>query len=235
MAKVVVLASGGIKSAVAAACSGADNELVFLHVHYGQQSATAEREALRAFGGSYPSSRVLMLGLPHFMQLEKATLGAGDELAGVADARSGGRGAPALPRTSLRGLMPIMLLVAVQTALRLGASKVLTGLTQFGDAAHLALPRAEGARGDRREFLHSFTILVESVLPERTSVAVEAPLIDLVDAEVVKLAKRFDIPFEKTWSCEQSGPKPCGTCSRCTARADAFVKAGLVDPLGTGV
>lgn len=233
MANVAILASGGMKAAVAAAAASAaaDNDLVFVHVHYGQPSAAAERAALRAFAGTFASSRVLMLGLPHLLQLHKATLSKDREPA-VTRGEPGGSGrSPLLSPASLAGMMPTVFLLGVQSALRVGATKLLTGLTQFGDATHLGQPAAVGPRGDRRAFLHAFNIMLESVLPERSSVVVEAPLIDLNCVEIIKLANRFRVPFEKTWSCEKSAPQPCHSCEACKARAGGFVEAGLVDPL----
>ena len=175
MANVVILASGGMKAGVAAATLAADNHLVFVHVHYGQRSATAERAALRACAKSFQSSRVLTLGLPHLMQLQKAVLDKGSERADARDQPSGNNELPRLSSTSVRGMMPMLLLQAVQCALRVGATKVLTGLTQFCDATHLGLPPVEGPRGDRRDFLHAFNSMLESVLTERSFVVVEAP------------------------------------------------------------
>ncbi len=173
-----------------------------------------------------------MLGLPHLMQLQKVILDKGTERADARDQPSGNGGLPPLSSTSVRGMMPMLLLQAVQCALHVNATKVLTGLTQFCDATHLGLPPVEGPHGDRREFLHAFNIMLETVLPERSSVPVEAPLIDLDYAGVIKLANRLGVPLERTWTCQSSGPRPCHRCERCEARGRAFVDAGFVDPLG---
>jgi hypothetical protein len=38
-------------------------------------------------------------------------------------------------------------------------------------------------------------------------------------------AYRFGVPLEHTWTCERAGPRPCGRCDPCKARANAFIEA----------
>ena len=63
----------------------------------------------------------------------------------------------------------------------------------------------------------------------------EAPLIDATYTDMVKLARHFQIPLEKTWTCTQATGRPCGRCEACKARAAACVEAGVVDPLTNAV
>jgi 7-cyano-7-deazaguanine synthase len=57
------------------------------------------------------------------------------------------------------------------------------------------------------------------------------PLIEMTKAQVVNLGREIGVPFELTWSCLGSGPRPCGECLGCRGRRDAFEEAGLRDPL----
>jgi 7-cyano-7-deazaguanine synthase len=57
------------------------------------------------------------------------------------------------------------------------------------------------------------------------------PLANLDKAQVVKLGAKLRVPFELTWTCYESGERPCGHCLSCVLRAQAFHKAGLQDPL----
>ena len=234
MPRVIVLTGGGIKSAVAAGRSASDNELIFVHADYGQPSGAAERGAFRALGSAFPSSRIVTLNLPYVAQLQNTNHTEPGESSRDGETADDGASRMLSP-ASLRGLVSVLMSLGVQCALRLGALKVITGLTQDCDATHLGLPPVEGSANGRREFIYSFNIMMESVLPRRSIVAVEAPLMDLEYTQIIKLAQRFRVPLERTWTCGQSRPHPCGRCEPCQARARAFVGAGVVDPLTTAV
>jgi 7-cyano-7-deazaguanine synthase len=231
---MVVLTGGGIKSAVVAGRSAAGNELIFVHADYGQPSAAAERRALPALARAFPSTRVVTLDLPYVAQLQSTDLNEPGESSRDGETADD-RASRVLSSASLRGFVSVLMSLGVQCALRLGASKVITGLTQVCDATHLGLPPVEGSANGQREFIYSFNVMMESVLPRRSMLAVEAPLMDLEYTQIIKLAQRFRVPLERTWTCGQSRPHPCGRCEPCQARARAFVGAGVVDPLSTVV
>ncbi len=225
MPRIVVMTGGGIKGGVAAARSAVENELILVHVDYGQPSAAAEVTALRRRAGTFPSSRAATLTMPHVLELDRVesrspTSGQGDS--GVSQPPSAG---------ALRGLMPVLLSVGVQCALRLGASTVVTGLSQLCEAVRLGLGGTGAVPDGGRAFVHSFNLMIESLSQARSKIRVEAPLMDLALPQIIKLGQRFQVPLEKTWTCEQSRPQPCGRCAPCLARASAFVDASLVDPL----
>ena len=49
--------------------------------------------------------------------------------------------------------------------------------------------------------------------------------------EIVAFGKKYDAPFQYTWSCYKKGDKPCGCCGPCFMRRTAFRRNGLEDPL----
>lgn len=57
------------------------------------------------------------------------------------------------------------------------------------------------------------------------------PLAKLSKAKVVKLGSKLGVPFELTWSCYRSSERPCGKCHSCLLRKNAFLEAGISDPL----
>lgn len=63
---------------------------------------------------------------------------------------------------------------------------------------------------------------------------VETPLIDKTKAEIVRLAVELRAPIKHTWSCYESGPRPCERCDACVLRAKGFAAAGVPDPLLIG-
>ena len=62
-------------------------------------------------------------------------------------------------------------------------------------------------------------------------VKVEAPLVNMLKAEVIKLRIELDVPFEKTWTCYENKKKPCQRCTACIDRIEGFKKNNLIDPL----
>lgn len=62
------------------------------------------------------------------------------------------------------------------------------------------------------------------------NVHVEAPLVNMNKAEVVKTGLALHVPYEATWSCYEGGNIPCGTCGTCIDRAAAFAANGVEDP-----
>ena len=232
MSAAVVLSGGGVKSAVAAALTAREHEAILVHMNYGQPSANREAAALDSLAGALASARVVRIALPYLSQLRTA---AADASAPAASRENRGIVGTSIPTSSIppavmRGLMPVFLSVGVQSALRFGAGKVVVGFTGLDDALHLGLPGAESGPDARREFLHAFNIMTEVLLRPKFAVEVEAPLIDLRYAEVIKLALRLRAPLDKTWTCQRFGTDPCGQCESCTARSRAFVEAELTDP-----
>ncbi|KAF5415164.1 MAG: 7-cyano-7-deazaguanine synthase [Candidatus Methanogaster sp.] len=59
---------------------------------------------------------------------------------------------------------------------------------------------------------------------------IDAPLIDLDKAGIVRLGVAIDAPLALSWSCYESGDLPCGLCESCLRRARAFAEAGAKDP-----
>ncbi len=61
-------------------------------------------------------------------------------------------------------------------------------------------------------------------------IVVQTPLLRKSKTQIVKLAKRLNVPFQWTWSCYAGKAKPCGVCDSCILRAKGFREAGLEDP-----
>ncbi len=59
---------------------------------------------------------------------------------------------------------------------------------------------------------------------------IEAPIIEMGKADIVRYASDLGAPLELTWSCYEGGDRPCGSCDSCVLRAEAFAAAGIDDP-----
>jgi 7-cyano-7-deazaguanine synthase len=62
-------------------------------------------------------------------------------------------------------------------------------------------------------------------------VKVEAPVIRMTKADIVREAIRLRVPLELTWSCYKGGERACGRCDSCLLRLEGFRQAGAEDPL----
>lgn len=58
----------------------------------------------------------------------------------------------------------------------------------------------------------------------------EAPLVQMTKADIVRAAIQHDAPLQHTWSCYRGGDAPCGTCESCVLRRRGFTEAGHEDP-----
>lgn len=66
---------------------------------------------------------------------------------------------------------------------------------------------------------------------------IEAPLLKLTKAEIVRLAHELGVDLSRTVSCYDPGEggTPCRRCDACSLRAKGFEEAGLTDPALSGV
>ena len=229
MATNLILTGGGIKSAVSAA-RVADSELVLLHIAYGQPSASSERKAVESFARTLPRARICRIELPYMRALSSGGLDALGASTGKTAAAPVSDDTAAVSPSVLRGLMPVLISVAGQVAIRIGAETITLGLSRLSDAAHVGLPLVDGRPDSHREFIHACDVMLELLLRPRTRVKLECPLMDVGHAEIIQLAHRFRVPLERTWSCLGLALHPCGKCAGCHARTSAFSAAGYDDP-----
>jgi 7-cyano-7-deazaguanine synthase len=61
-------------------------------------------------------------------------------------------------------------------------------------------------------------------------VRIEAPIIRMSKAEIVRYGLELGAPLGLTWSCYAGGERPCGSCDACRLRAAGFAAAGARDP-----
>jgi 7-cyano-7-deazaguanine synthase len=88
----------------------------------------------------------------------------------------------------------------------------------------------------RPEFIQAFehmsNLATKASVEGRTRIHIRTPLIELSKAEIVRLGRELNVPFELTHSCydpDASG-HPCGACDSCLLRAKGFREAGIADP-----
>lgn len=62
-------------------------------------------------------------------------------------------------------------------------------------------------------------------------VTLQAPLVNMTKAGVVKKGLELNVPYQLTWSCYEGGKKACGTCGTCIDRLNAFKLNNAEDPV----
>jgi 7-cyano-7-deazaguanine synthase len=86
----------------------------------------------------------------------------------------------------------------------------------------------------RPEYLRAFQQLASLATRkgvEGKTIHIEAPLLHLSKAEIIKTGLRLKVPFADTWSCYRGERKACGTCDSCILRLKGFKEAASMDPL----
>ena len=215
----VILNNGSVNSAVATALAAQRHRVVMLFAHTSADDADPAAGPRAAFDRQ----------VAHFKPYRDHVL----DLSCLADARE-----PTRPSTG--GAVPIGvdprqlppvgpklvdLVPLVGIALRFAAH-------HQAAAVHLGL--RVGPTGDplvsATEFGQIWSELIQ--LPcGLADLSVELPLLELDPWQVVDLGAQAAVPFDRTWSCERSGPEPCWACGGCRAREAAFQRAAKPDPL----
>lgn len=224
MEKAVVLTSGGINSTVAAAVAREDCEPALIHVAWGHRAAERELNAFHQLAADLKieSTTVFeMASLAMFGGNPRVSRRMSLSMADTVDARR--------HATYITGLLPAMLSVAAAWATTIGARRLIVGIAP--DHGTKGPPARDFYPDCRDEFLQAFNLMLHYAGPGEQKLVVEAPLLNLSRAEVIRLGQRLRVPFERTWSCYASGPTPCGQCWPCVTRATGFLQAGIPDPL----
>ena len=221
--KAVVLLSGGVDSATAAALTARDGFAVHaLTFAYGQRHA-AEIEAarriarslgvvrhevltidLRAFGGSALTANI---AVPKDRAPEE--MGAG------------------IPVTYVPARNTIFLAFALAWAEVLGAADLVIGVNVYDYS---------GYPDCRPEFIEAFerlaALATKAGVEGGPPVRVRTPLIRMTKAEIIRAGTAAGVDYALTLSCYDPSPDgaACGRCDACALRRKGFVEAGVADP-----
>jgi len=224
MDKAVVLASGGVNSAVAIAVTREQCTPCLLHVNWGHRTAEREAIAFQQTATSMGAESVMLLEMPGL-----AALGGNARASrrlSIEDASTLDKGTPA---TFTFGILPAMLSAAAAWAGSIGAKRIIVGVSEDHGVPGPAISELYPDR--RIEFIQTFNLMLKYALPADREMVVEAPLLEMTRAEVVRLGMRLEVPFKLTWSCYANNEKPCNRCLACHSRAMGFLQARLPDPL----
>jgi 7-cyano-7-deazaguanine synthase len=227
MEKAVVLVSGGVGSLVAAAAAREQYELALLHVAWGHRSAERERACFDHLAGWLRSDQSRAVDLS-CMQLIAAGARVGKKHA-IEDAGTLSPDAPGPPPSFTPGLLPTLLSLSATWAAQIGARRIILGSSENHATSRLAISQLYPDY--RRELLQAFNLVLCYFTSREAQLVVEAPLLELTRAEVVRLGDKMGVPFEQTWSCMAASDRACRRCIACQTRITGFVQANVPDPL----
>jgi len=214
----VVLASGGIDSAVAAAVARRDHgRIAMIHVNYGQRTEARELEAFEALAEALGAERTFVADAGYLGRMGGSSLT--DERIDLprADLARGD-----IPSTYVPFRNANLLAIAVSWAEALGARLVYIGAVEEDSS---------GYPDCREAFLKAFDGAVRQGTRPGSGIEVLSPLVRMSKADIVRLGAELGVPFELTWSCYRNDRAACGRCDSCALRLRAFRQAGLKDPL----
>lgn len=86
----------------------------------------------------------------------------------------------------------------------------------------------------RPEYIDAFNRMAALALKrglEGRPIVVEAPLMRMSKAEIIRLGASLGAPYDLSRSCYRGGKKACGRCDSCIIRLKGFREAGIRDPI----
>ncbi|HLV60425.1 MAG TPA: 7-cyano-7-deazaguanine synthase QueC [Fredinandcohnia sp.] len=222
MRRAVILLSGGLDSATCLAIArDAGYECHALSFDYGQrQRRELDRAARLARALGAASHRVVRLGLD---AIGGSALT--DPALEVPKDRPPEEVGGAPPITYVPARNTIFLSVALALAEALGAEAIYVGVNT---------PDSSGYPDCRPEFLEAFAALARVATAaglEGKAPRIEAPLLRLRKAEIIRWGLRLGVDYAMTQSCyDPVGEAACGRCDACQLRRRGFEEAGVPDP-----
>jgi 7-cyano-7-deazaguanine synthase len=216
--RAVVLLSGGLDSATVLAMARQQGyECYALSVHYGQRHSVELRAAAEI-------AQALGAAQHRLMGVDLAGIG-GSALTDMA---------VAVPTSATAGI-PVTYVPARNTlmlALALGWAEVLEAESVFIGVNALDYSGYPDCRG---EFIAAFQRLADvgtKAGVQGRGVKIEAPLLMLSKAQIIRRGIELGVDYARTISCYQADPagRACGRCDSCRLRREGFAAAGVPDP-----
>ena len=218
--KAVVLLSGGLDSATAAAIARAEGwELYGLTVRYGQLHVR-EVESARRVAASLGFSRHIEL------DVNLSVFGGSALTGGAPVPKDRPLDQSDIPPTYVPARNTVMLSLALAWAEVLGAARIAIGINALDYS---------GYPDCRPEYIEAFQRLAQlatKVGVEGAAPTIWAPLQHLTKADVIRRGLALGVDYALTHSCYDPAPggRPCGRCDSCRLRAKGFEEAGVPDP-----
>lgn len=214
----VVLASGGMDSATAAATAQENgHDLYMLHTSYGQQTESKELECARQQADHFDAADFLHLQTNHLSKIGESSLTDDEIDVAEADLES-----DEVPSSYVPFRNANLLSMAVSYAEANGCGTVYIG-------AHSE--DFSGYPDCRPQFFKTFQQVINVGTKAETDIELKAPFVEWSKTDIAQHGLELGVPYEMTWSCYQAEAPACGTCDACAFRLQAFQNLGTKDPI----
>ena len=218
MKAAIVLLSGGLDSATVLAMARADGwKCHALSIDYGQRhraELSAAARVARALGAAEHRTVALDLRVFGGSALTDASIA-------VPTSPS-----PGIPVTYVPARNTIFLSLALAYAEVTASEAIFTGANAVDYS---------GYPDCRPEYLEAFEAMANLATRravEGAPIRIEAPIVKMTKAQIVRRGHELGIDFSLTVSCYSADDegRACGRCDSCRLRREGFVAAGLADP-----
>lgn len=223
MKRAVVVLSGGMDSALAAAIAKEQGYEIFtLHLNYGQLTQKRELKAFYDISHHFNAAGRQVIDTGFFTQLGGSSL-IGDGKIDMFEALPddiGERGKNDIPRTYVPFRNGFIISLAAAWGELIDAQTIFIGVVEEDSS---------GYPDCRKEFYKYLSPALAA--GTANGITVSTPLLEMSKKQIVQQGELLKLPFELTWSCYTREDIPCGTCESCLLRARGFNEAGIKDPL----
>ncbi|NET37757.1 MAG: 7-cyano-7-deazaguanine synthase QueC [Cyanothece sp. SIO1E1] len=215
--KAVVLLSGGLDSATAAAQAIADGyEVIALSFNYGQRhqrELTAAQQVAKYLG--IQAHLVVDINLAQWG-------GSALTEAGIAVPTDGVQPG-VIPSTYVPGRNTVFIAIALSLAEAKGAVAIYLGINAVDYSGY------PDCRPEYLEAYQQLAALASKAGLEGKAPRLVAPLVMDSKTDIVRRALQLKVPIAITWSCYQGEATPCGVCDACRIRDRALIDMGRPD------
>ena len=224
MAHAVILLSGGLDSATAAALAKEQGfTLHALSFRYGQRHMR-ELEAAQKVAA--------FVGVTHHLIIDFDLRAIGGsaltDRIEVPKDRSDQEIGQGIPPTYVPARNTIFLAFALALAERVAAQDIFFGANQLDYS---------GYPDCREEYIQAFeqmaNLATKAGVEGKSRIKIHTPLLHMTKGEIIRTGARLGVDYGLTWSCYDPQPDggACGRCDSCQLRLKGFSEAGLADPI----
>jgi len=223
-ANAVILLSGGVDSATAAAIAKQQGfDLHALSFRYGQRH---ERELASA----QQVATFLQAKTHQILSFDLRAIGGSaltDDIA-VPKGRSEAEMGKGIPVTYVPARNTIFLSFALALAERIEAQDIFFGANQLDYS---------GYPDCREEYIQAFermaNLATKAGVEGKSRLTIHTPLLKMSKAAIIKTGLTLGLDYALTWSCydPRSDDRACGRCDSCQLRLKGFAEAGTMDPI----
>ena len=220
MKKAVILLSGGLDSATAAAIALTSNfEIYCLSFSYGQRHSIEVECAQRS---------AKALGAKEFkiITIDLGTFGGSSLTTDTTIPKDRDGSEDDIPSTYVPARNTIFLSYAMAYAEVLGSQDIFIGVTAVDYSGY------PDCRADYIESFQAMANLATRAGREGDTLTIHTPLIDLSKAEIISRGTSLGVDYSLTHSCydPDSQGRSCGQCDSCLHRHRGFLEAHIPDP-----